>query len=179
MVEKLNKISKYVVYICGILLFASVFLIGTEVILRKFFLISFGGTNELSGYTLGIIISWSLAYVLFEKMHIRIDILYSRVPKTFQSIFDTVAMSFTLFFIGLLTYFSFGVFYTSWIKQSIANTPFGTPLWIPQGLWFLGFAFSLFVVLVLFLKSIKALIRNKSDDHINIFKEDNFDLSID
>lgn len=151
MIEKLKKSSEYFVYICGILLFAAVFLTSIDVILRKFFLISFGGTDELAGYALGICISWSLAYVLFEKMHIRIDIIYNKVSKRVQNFFDVIAMGFTLAFIGLLVYFSSDVFYTSFIKNSTANTPLGTPLWIPQFFWLFGYVFFLIVVAILFL----------------------------
>ncbi len=178
MIEKLKKSSEYFIYICGILLLTSVFLISIEVILRKFFLISFGGTDELSGYTLGICISWSIAYVLFEKMHIRIDIIYNKVGEKLQNLFDVISMIFTLLFIGLLVYFSSSVFYTSLIKGSTANTPLGTPLWIPQILWVSGYAFFLIVVAILFFKSIKAFVSNKSDKYTNIGKEE-YDISID
>ncbi|MFK5880601.1 MAG: TRAP transporter small permease [Sulfurospirillum sp.] len=172
MTKKLEEISKYFTYICGFLLFASVFLISTEVVLRKFFLISFGGTDEISGYILGICTSWSLAYVLFKKMHIRIDILYTKVSKKFQHIFDIVAMLFTLIFISLLVYSSFDVFYTSIIKNSTANTPLGTPLWIPQSIWFLGFVFFMIVVLVLLYHAISSLITNKNNKYSNVKKDE-------
>ncbi len=178
MLDKLKKSSEYFVYLCGILLFASVLLISTEVVLRKFFLISFGGADELSGYVLGICISWSLAYVLFEKMHIRIDIIYNLVSKKLQNLFDLISMGFTLAFIGLLVYFSSGVVYTSFIKHSTANTPLGTILWIPQFIWVLGFVFLLLVVAILFFKSLQTLIRNKSNVYTNVKKED-YDTSID
>ncbi len=168
----LQKISEYLIYICGLLLFGSVFLIGTEVVLRKFFLISFGGTDEISGYILGICTSWSLAYVLFEKMHIRIDILYTKVPKKIQHILDVIAMIFTLLFISLLTYSASSVFYTSIIKKSTANTPLGTPLWIPQSIWFFGFVFFGFVVLVLLYHAIKSLITNKDNDYSSVNKDE-------
>ena len=168
MINKLKKSSEYFIYICGILLLASVLLISIEVVLRKFFLISFGGADELSSYTLGICISWSLAYVLFEKMHIRIDIVYTKVSQKFQNLFDLLAVTFTLAFIGLLTYFSSSVAYTSIIKNSTANTPLGTPLWIPQTLWVLGFGFFFIVVLILFFKAVIAFILNKSDNCTNM-----------
>lgn len=171
MIEKLKKSSEYFVYICGILLFASVFLISTEVFLRKFFLISFGGVDEISSYILGICISWSLAYVLFEKMHIRIDFFYNLLSKTFRSFLDLFAQFFTLLFMSFLTYFSSMVFFTSVEKGSTANTPLGTPLWIPQFIWFLGFVFFTFVVLVLFIKALKAFITNKDDNDTNMKKE--------
>ena len=141
MIERLKKNSEYFIYFCGILLFASVLLISADVVLRKFFSFSFGGADELSSYVLGILISWSLSYVLFEKMHIRIDIIHNKVSLRVNHLFDVIAMSFTFCFSVLLTYYSFDVLYTSILKNSTANTPLGTPLWIPQGIWWLGFLF--------------------------------------
>ena len=171
MVNKLKKNSEYFIYLCGVLLFASVLLISTEVVLRKFFLFSFGAADELSGYVLGIIISWSLTYVLFEKMHIRIDVIYEKVSNKSKNLFDVVAMFFTFCFSMLLTYFSFDVIYTSIIKNSTANTPLGTPLWIPQLIWWLGFAFFSIVVFILLMMSIKTLITNKRNDYTSVSKE--------
>lgn len=178
MIEKLKKSSEYLVYICGILLLTSVLMISIEVVLRKFFLISLGGTDELSGYVLGICMSWSLAYVLFEKMHIRIDIIYSKVGERLQNLFDMISMVFTLLFIGLLVYFSSSVFYTSLIKQSTANTPLGTPLWIPQLVWIFGYVFFFVVVLILSFKALRALYTKKSDKDVNVGGAE-YDISID
>jgi len=172
MIERLKRSSEFFLYICGILLLASVLLISTEVVMRKFFLISFGGADELSGYALGICISWSLAYVLFEKMHIRIDIVYAKVSRNLQKLLDVLAGIFTLAFTGLLVYFSSIVVYTSFIKNSTANTPLGTPLWIPQSIWFLGFCFFFVVVLILCLKSIIALMTNDINKYMSIAKEE-------
>ena len=171
MIERLKKSSEIFTYICGILLLASVLLISIEVVLRKFFLVSFGGADELSGYALGICISWSLAYVLFEKMHIRIDIVYAKLSMNSQKLLDILAGLFTLAFTGLLVYFSSIVVYTSFIKNSTANTPLGTPLWIPQSLWFLGFCFFLVVVFVLCIKSIMALVRDDMNEYMTMSKE--------
>jgi len=172
MIERLKKSSEFFIFICGILLLASVLLISTEVILRKFFMISFGGADELSGYALGICISWSLAYVLFEKMHIRIDIVYTKVNQKLRQLLNVLAGIFTLAFTGLLVYFSSIVIYTSFVKGSTANTPLGTPLWIPQSIWFLGFCFFLLVLLVLCVKSIVALVRNDIDKYMSIPKDE-------
>ncbi|NQY22898.1 MAG: C4-dicarboxylate ABC transporter permease [Arcobacter sp.] len=171
MIERLKKNSEYFIYFCGILLFASVLLISADVVLRKFFSFSFGGADELSSYVLGILISWSLSYVLFEKMHIRIDIIHNKVSLRFKHLFDVIAMSFTFCFSTLLTYYSFDVLYTSILKNSTANTPLGTPLWIPQGIWWLGFLFFSLVVFVLLLKAIKSLYDNKKNKYTGISKE--------
>jgi len=178
MVKVFEKSSEYLVYVCGILLFTSVLLVSAEVIMRKFFLISFTGTDEIAGYALAICTSWSLAYVMFEKMHIRIDIVYSKVSQKFQNIFDLIAMLFTLGFTGLLTYFSFDVFYTSLIKNSTANTSLGTPLWIPQFFWALGYLFFVGLLVILLYKAIKTLYSGIGNEYTNV-KKGEYDIDID
>ncbi len=168
MLNHLQKYSQFFVYLCGILLFNSVFIISIEVFLRKFFNFSFGGVDEISSYILGICISWSLSYVLFEKMHIRIDVFYNLVSNKFKLFLDLFSMFCTLLFISFLTYYSSLVFLRSLDKNSMANTPLGTPLWIPQGIWFLGFVF---VVYVLFFKALISFITNKKNNYTSIKKE--------
>lgn len=171
MTEILKNSSKYIVYISGILLFACAFLTAVEVILRKFFLISLGGVDEVSSYILAITVSWSIAYVLFEKMHIRIDIFYHMLSKKLQNYLDLLSMLINFVFIAIITYYAFDVFSLSWEKGSLANTPLGTPLWIPQLLWFGGFAFFLLVITTLLYKSIENIISKKKNDYSNIKKE--------
>ncbi len=172
MLANIKKLSEFFVYICGILLFTSVLMISIEVILRKFFLISFGGADEISGYILGISITWSLSYVLFEKMHIRIDIIYTKVSFQIQKIFDLIALLFTFSFVAILTYFSYDVISTSIIKNSAANTPLATPLWIPQFLWGFGLAFFLVVISILLFEAFKTVITKKDNSYTDILKDE-------
>ena len=171
MVNNLKKSSELIIYLCGVLLFSAVFMISAEVFLRKFFLYSFGGVDEIAGYVLGICITWSLSYVLFEKMHIRIDILYNKSKKQIRGLMDILSMFLTLSFTIFLAYYSAFVLFTSIEKGSTANTPLGTPLWIPQSIWFLGLVFFLFCVLVLFIKSVKSFLKNKIDKDCTVKKE--------
>lgn len=167
----LKAYSKIAVYICGALIFISVLLITLEVFLRKFFAVSFGGVDEISGYVLGICISWSLAYVLYEKMHIRIDVLYDKLKNKSKAYLDLLSMAFTLLFISFLSYYAGLVVFTSIEKSSVANTPLGTPLWIPQTSWFLGFVFFLIVILTLFIKALVAVVKGTNDEDVSIGKE--------
>lgn len=167
----LKAYSKIAVYICGALIFISVLLITLEVFLRKFFAVSFGGVDEISGYVLGICISWSLAYVLYEKMHIRIDVLYDKLRNKSKAYLDLLSMAFTLLFISFLSYYAGLVAFTSIEKSSVANTPLGTPLWIPQTSWFLGFVFFLIVILTLFIKALVAVVKGTNDEDVSIGKE--------
>ena len=47
---------------------------------------------------------------------------------------------------------------TSWSMQSAANTPLGTPLWIPQTLWFGGLAWFVVVLALMLLRASTALV---------------------
>lgn len=172
MIVNIKKLSEYFIYICGILLFASVLLIGAEIVLRKFFLISFGGADEISGYILGISITWSLAYVLFEKMHIRIDVFYTKTSSQLQKIFDLIALLFTFAFVSILTYFAYEVISTSIVKNSVANTPLATPLWIPQFLWGFGLAFFLVVILILIFLALKTIVTKKNNSYTDILGDE-------
>lgn len=171
MTKGLKNSSRYIIYACGVLLFSCAFLTAVEVILRKFFLFSLGGVDEISSYVLAITVSWSIAYVLFEKMHIRIDIFYHIISKKFQNYLDLLSMLINFVFVAIVTYFAFDVFLSSWEKNSFANTPLGTPLWIPQLLWFAGFAFFLIVIIVLLYKSIQNIYSKEKNDYSNIKKE--------
>lgn len=171
MTNYLEKSSKYIIYVCGLLLFFCAFFTGVEVLLRKFFLISLGGVDEISSYVLGICISWSIAYVLFEKMHIRIDILYHKISKKAQYILDLMSMLSTFVFISLISFFAFDVFLSSFEKNSLANTPLGTPLWIPQLLWASGFIFFLIVIIILIYKCLQNIFSERKNDIAAIKKD--------
>jgi TRAP-type mannitol/chloroaromatic compound transport system permease small subunit len=59
-----------------------VLLIAVEIVMRRTVGTSPGLSFEYSGYVLGISASWSFAYALFHKAHIRIDAAYVRfAPK--------------------------------------------------------------------------------------------------
>ena len=125
-------------------------MIAIEVVLRKAFAISIGGADELSSYALAISCTWGFSYALFKKSHIRIDVLYCRLPGKGQAFLDLLAYGLLAFYIVTLSYFAFLVVKTSVIKNSAANTPLATPLWIPQTLWLLGlFWFGLMIFIIL------------------------------
>lgn len=145
-----EKISSICVLISGILLLLAVGLIGVEVVLRKVFTVSIGGADELSSYALAICISWSLGYALLHKAHIRIDVLYCKLSDKLKAALDVISLLSLIAFMAPLTFFAFSVLSVSITRNSTANTPLQTPMWIPQGLWFLGLlAFLVTIVIVL------------------------------
>lgn len=145
-----EKISSICALISGILLLFAIGLIGVEVVLRKIFSFSVGGADELSGYALALCISWSLGYALLHKAHIRIDILYCKLSDKLKSVLDIFSLFSLVAFMAPLTFFAFHVLNVSIERGATANTPLQTPMWIPQGLWFLGLlAFLVTIAIVL------------------------------
>ncbi len=149
-IQKTEKISQIAAWCSGLLLFLAALMIGVEVVLRKVFAFSIGGADELSSYALAISCAWGFSFALIKKSHVRIDVLYSRLPRFARSFLDITAHLLLGLYIVVLSYFAFFVLKTSIVKHSAANTPLSTPLWIPQGLWFAGllwFGFSIFMIL--------------------------------
>ncbi len=145
-----ERICKYGVWASGVLVLFMAVYICVDVLLRKLFSVSISGGEEFSGYTLAIMSGWAFAYALYKKAHVRIDIFYLKLPLKYRSVLDLLSLVALIIFVIPTTYYAFGVLYTSILRNSVANTPLQTPLWIPQSLWFVSLAF-FSIVLVLFL----------------------------
>ncbi|SFM51829.1 TRAP transporter small permease subunit [Marinobacter pelagius] len=133
----------------GLLILLTVILVTIEVLSRQFFGRSNVHATEITGYVMAISTSWAFAYTLMRKAHIRIDALYLKFPVSVRGVLDLVALLSLALFCVLVVGAAFGVTEHSFSGGARANTPLGTPVWIPQALWFLGLVwFSIAVVLM-------------------------------
>ncbi len=137
--RNLRKISENMALCGGALILASAFLVTVEVFLRKLANFSIGGADELSGYALGIGSSWAFALTLICRANIRVDALYAMLPDKLASVLDVIALVVLGMVLSVSSVYIWDVLVESIEFDSQANTPLATPLWIPQGLWFLGF----------------------------------------
>jgi TRAP-type C4-dicarboxylate transport system permease small subunit len=153
-----EKISRTAVWVAGFLLLLASFMIAIEVVLRKAFGVSIGGSDELSSYTLAISCTWGYSFALLRKSHIRIDVLYNHLPRAGRFALDITANVLLLTYISILCYFAFFVVKTSVVKSSAANTPLATPLWIPQSLWLTGLLWFALTILIIIAATIYNLI---------------------
>ena len=163
-IEQLGlRIAKLGVWCGGIMMVASSFIIGAEVILRKVFLVSLGGADEMASYALALGTVWALSFALLHRSHIRVDALYQHLPKHICAILDVLALVSVLAFASMLAWYGFDVWLTSWEFDATSNTPLGTPLWIPQGLWVLGLFSFVLTTLLLLARALGALLRKDLD----------------
>ncbi|WP_152207836.1 TRAP transporter small permease subunit [Marinobacter changyiensis] len=122
----------------GVLILLTVILVTFEVLSRHFVGRSAVHATEITGYIMAISASWSFAYTLMCKAHIRIDALYLNFPLKVRGVLDLLALLAMALFCVLVVGAVFDVAMHSYSGGSTANTPLGTPLWIPQVLWLLG-----------------------------------------
>lgn len=150
-------LARRAIWFAGALMLAAAFLVSVDVFLRKFLLISVGGSDELSGYAFAIGTAWALSFTLLQRANVRVDALYIYLPKLARAVLDMVAMLALGLFVGLLTWQAWLVVDTSLAFNSLATTPLQTPLWIPQSLWLAGLALFAFTWTPLFLRAAAAL----------------------
>jgi TRAP-type C4-dicarboxylate transport system permease small subunit len=152
------RLSRAAVMVGGVLTLASAVLIGFDVLARKFLGFNTGGADELSGYAFAISTSWALAYTVLERVNVRVDFLYLHLPVRLAAVLDWLALVSLAVFMALLTWYAWDVAATSWLQGSTANTPLGTPLWWPQGLWLLGLLWMCAVLALMLLRAGTALL---------------------
>jgi TRAP-type C4-dicarboxylate transport system permease small subunit len=143
----------------GALILLAAVLIGIDVFLRKVFVVSIGGADELAGYALAIGTAWALAATLLERGHIRIDSLYMLLPAPVRILSDFVGLVLLVGFFALILRHGIGVFEQSWTSASRSQSALETPLVIPQAIWLAGLAMFVLVGLALFLAALARLVR--------------------
>lgn len=152
------RLSRAAVWAGAALTAASVLLVTWDVIARRLFGLSVGGADELSGYAFAISVTWSLAFTMLERAHVRIDVLYQTLPPRVAAALDWLALVAMGVFVTVLTWHAAQVVGDSWSAASRANTPLGTPLWIPQALWCAGLGWFLVVLALMLGRASVALV---------------------
>jgi TRAP-type C4-dicarboxylate transport system permease small subunit len=158
MLRLADSLSRGAVWVGGALTLGAVFLIGFDVLVRKFFGFTVGGADELSGYVFAISTSWALAFVVLQRANVRVDVLYERLPVRLTAVLDWLSLVALAVFLVYLTHHAFAVAQTSFERSAAANTPLATPLWIPQGLWALGLVWMCVVLALMLARASAALI---------------------
>jgi TRAP-type C4-dicarboxylate transport system permease small subunit len=128
-----------------------------DVVTRKVFGFSSGSTTQIAGYVLACGITWGLAHTMFERAHIRIDILVMRLPLRLRQYMHLIALTLLLVFIGFLAYSGFNLSADSAMFQSTDLSALATPLVIPQSIWTFGLGFFTSVLAVMLLETVVLL----------------------
>jgi TRAP-type C4-dicarboxylate transport system permease small subunit len=142
----------------GLLILAAALLVSVDVTLRKLANTTLGGADELSGYALAIGSTWSFAFVLLARGHVRIDALYQLLPRKLAAACDLIAIVALLVFASLIAWHGAGVLAQSWQLGARSNSALAVPLAVPQALWWIGYlGFVICAVLLLLRASVAML----------------------
>lgn len=159
LVGSLDRISRRLAWLGGAAVLIAAGIVTFDVFARKLFNFSLAGADEISGYVLADAVALSLAFVIFERANIRIDLAVKTMPSFVQSLLDLLAMLLLLTFLGVVTYYGWNLLSDSLQHGSRAVTPLRTPLAIPQSIWIGGLVFALISGSVLVIAAVAALLR--------------------
>jgi TRAP-type mannitol/chloroaromatic compound transport system permease small subunit len=146
----------------GVLILGAAFLVGVDVVLRRFFNTSVGGADEISGYTLAIGSAWAFGGTLLDRGHVRIDSLYVLFPRRVCLALDVLALVAFTAFMALVTWRAYAVLAETIAVGARSMSPLATPLVIPQTLWLLGLLSVVVTGVLLLLVSVAAVLRGEA-----------------
>jgi TRAP-type C4-dicarboxylate transport system permease small subunit len=152
-----SRLARVLAWIGGGMIMAAALIVSTEVICRKMFAFPFSGSDEIAAYLFAVGTSWSMAFVLVTRGHVRIDVLYGIFPPTFRAILDIVALLGLGVLVLALADRSWEILADNYSGWNRSNTPLRLVLAYPQSLWFAGWAFFLLGIVLALLRSVAAL----------------------
>lgn len=123
--------------------------ITVDILTRKLLHWSIQGTDELGGYVLAFVAVFGFPYALLNRAHTRVDVvtaLLGRSGRVASNIFAYVTI---LLYAVFIAWFSVTSLMESLQYGAVANSPWQTPLWIPQGITAMGCVFFALVTLIL------------------------------
>jgi TRAP-type C4-dicarboxylate transport system permease small subunit len=166
MIETLRRINRIVALLVGFGLLACAAFILADIIMRQVGT-SFGGTEEIAGYTMALATSWGMAFTLLELGHVRIDLLRTKFQTFGRALFDVFSMVVMSAVIVTIAIKAWPVVERSITNSSRANTPLETPLALVQLPWFAGWVWFAVVSCLTTLAALGLLLKRRHEETEN------------
>jgi TRAP-type C4-dicarboxylate transport system permease small subunit len=130
---------------------------------RKLFNVSLQGADELGGYALAVGATLGFSLALLGRAHIRVDVFHDRLPRPLQLLLNWLSVVSLAALAMLMAYLAWFVIQDSRAYQSVAQTPWATPLVYPQTAWLIGLGVFGVVALFSALRATWLLLRGDYD----------------
>lgn len=143
----------------GVVMVLLALAITAETVLRKLFSFSLGGLDELGGYVMAVCAPLAFTVALIERAHIRISIFQVKMSVRAQALTNAMATLSLGLLSAYLLYFTTITLLDTRSYQSVAQTPWATPLVYPQTVWLLAMAVFTGAALVLCVQACRLLLR--------------------
>lgn len=141
----------------GAIILLSAILVALEVASRNLGLGIRFHAFDLTNYGFATAVAFGFAFALTQRAHIRIDILYQKVPTSAKAILDAISLC-------MLTILAFGMSLYAWqvVSHSMRlgarpNSTLDVHIAIPQAVWACGLTWFALVSLALSIQSLTAL----------------------
>lgn len=148
-----------------------------ETLSRKLFNISLQGADELGGYALAVGSTIAFSLALLGRNHIRVDVFHEKFPLRVQALLNWISIVSLAALALFIAWVAFKVIQDTMAYRSTAQTPWATPLIIPQGVWYAGLVIFALVACALAWRATRLLLRGdiatlNSDFHPKSAKEE-------
>lgn len=147
-VEKFARLNQVLGLIGGALILITSILITYEVIMRYLLSAAPSWTNDVSRYFLLLIAFLPVAYTLQQKDHINVDLIVSKVNKTFQTLLDIVSHIAIILFSSIVIWVTFDYFEGAIIGGRMTQGNFMIPSSWLYGVMLFGFILLIVVSLI-------------------------------
>ncbi len=164
----LRKINGLFYIIAGAFFLASALTIGVDIVLRQLFNTSIGGADELSGYALAIGTAWGLGPALVDRAHIRIDLLYGRIPQAARRVADLIGVLAFGAFVSVICYSGFKVAFKSLSINAHSQSALKIAIGVPQFIWACGLAVFVITCVVVVITAVRRLINKDNSGAASI-----------
>lgn len=159
MYQVLEWLSRRAMWVAGFCYLLITVLICFDIFARQLLGFSTESTIELTGYLMAVGMSWGLAGTLFERGHVRIDVLVQRMPLRVRVWLHLASLLALVISTGFYVYGAVSIAKDSFAFNATDLTTLRTPLVVPQGIWAAGFVLLLLAALALALRSVGQLAR--------------------
>ena len=171
----ISWVARVFAWIGGAMIMVAALIVSTEVICRKLLALPFSGSDEVGAYLFAVGTSWSMAFVLVTRGHVRIDALYGGFSPIVRAVLDLVALVGLAVLVIALADRAWELVSDNLSGWNRSNTPLRVPLAYPQLPWFFGFALFLLAMTIAVLRSSVAMVRGdfaKVSDTVGIPSQD-------
>jgi len=135
-----DRIETVLATIFGTIFIGLAVVVTVETLARKLFNVSLQGADELGGYALAVGSTIAFSLALMGRAHIRVDVFHEKFSPRMQAVLNWISIVSLALFGLFIAWVAFKVIGDTMQYRSTAQTPWATPLIIPQGVWYAGLA---------------------------------------
>ena len=137
-VDLKTRIETVLATVFGAIFLGLAAVVTVETAARKLFNVSLQGADELGGYALAIGSTIAFSLALIGRNHIRVDVFHEKFSARAQARLNWISIVSLAVFAAFIAWVAFKVLGDTLAYRSTAQTPWATPLIVPQSVWYAG-----------------------------------------